>query len=59
MSVPDHDPGGAARGQRALPPFWCINYPTADYLAYGTGFHLGNVNMPAMALNVLGYSAAE
>ncbi|MHB9024154.1 MAG: hypothetical protein ACYC7E_08255 [Armatimonadota bacterium] len=46
------------REANALYAFLLYKLADQDYLSYGTGFHLGNVNMPAMALNVIGYSAA-
>ncbi|MHB9130711.1 MAG: hypothetical protein ACYDBB_06435 [Armatimonadota bacterium] len=58
MSIPTMTPE-ERREANALYAFLLYKLADQDYLAYGTGLHLGNVNMPAMALNVIGYSAAE
>ena len=57
MSIPSMTPD-ERREANALYAFLVYKLADRDYLAYGTGFHLGNVNMPTMAMNVIGYSAA-
>ena len=47
-----------AREARALYAFLLYKLSDPDWLAYGTGFHLGNPNMPTAALSVLGQGAA-
>jgi hypothetical protein len=58
MSIPEMT-AEERREANALYAFLLYKLSDPDYLAYGTGFHLGNVNMPAMAVNVIGYSATE
>ncbi len=57
MSIPSMTPE-ERREAAALYAFLVYKLADPDYLAYGTGFHLGNPNMPTMAVSVLGYSAA-